>query len=73
MLMEFTSFEEALQICMQAENGSPKQQAALEYCLQHAPVDLRQMLAKRLDLRADEKNHEHGCGCGCGKEGQASN
>lgn len=72
MPMDFTSFEEALQICMQAENGSREQQAALEYCLQHAPVDLRQMLVKRLGLQADEKHHEHGCGCGCGKEGQGS-
>ena len=63
--MEFTSFEEALQICMRAENGSPGQQAAMEYCLRHAPTDLRLMLAKRLGLQ-DGAPHGHGCGCGSG-------
>jgi hypothetical protein len=61
--MKFSSFEEALQVCMRAENGSPAQQEAMEYCLRNAPADLRLMLAKRLGVE-EEISHGHGCGCG---------
>lgn len=60
--MEFNSFEQALQICMQAADGSDEQKEAMVFCLEHAPVDLRVMLEKRLKITGD---HQHGCGCGC--------
>jgi len=60
--MEFNTFEEALQICVTSENGSPEQDAALRYCLEHAPQDLRQMLMDHY-----HKLHGgHGDGCACG-------
>ena len=61
--MEFESFEQALEVCMNAEDGSPAQEAALGYCLQTAPPDLRAMLEKRLH----DAGHEDGCSCGCHK------
>jgi len=64
--MEYSSFEEALQVCMRAASGSPEQRVAMEYCLQHAPADLRMMLAKRLGLHEQGGCREHGCECGEG-------
>ena len=61
--MEFSSFEEALQVCMQAADGSDEQKEAMVFCLEHAPADLRAMLEKRLKITDD---HQHGSGCGCG-------
>ncbi|MBU0481661.1 MAG: hypothetical protein KKG47_11230 [Proteobacteria bacterium] len=61
--MEFESFEQALEVCMEAEEGSAVQEAALRYCLQTAPPDLRVMLEKRLHDAGDGD----GCGCGCHK------
>lgn len=66
--MEFTSFEEALRICMTAAEGSPEQEAALAHCLATAPPDLRLMLAQRLGVHECNEQHEHGCGCGCSGE-----
>ncbi len=60
--MEFESFEQALHFCMTAEDGSPDQKEAMIYCLQHAPVDLRAMLEKRLGLANDNDGLESGCG-----------
>jgi len=63
--MEFESFEQALQLCMTMDEGSPEQREAMNYCLQHAPPDLRAMLGKRLGLTdGDDKDHGD-CGCGC--------
>ena len=61
--MEFASFEQALQFCMQAADGSDEQKKAMVFCLEHAPADLRAMLEKRLKITDD---HQYGCGCGCG-------
>ena len=61
--MEFESFEQALETCMNAEDGSPEQEAAMRYCLKTAPPDLRVMLEKRLQ----DSGHDDGCGCGCHK------
>ena len=61
--MEFSSFEQALQVCMQAEDGSEEQKIALVFCLEHAPADLRVMLEKRLNITGE---HQHGTGSGCG-------
>ena len=47
---------------MQAADGSDEQKEAMVFCLEHAPVDLRVMLEKRLKITGD---HQHGCGCGC--------
>jgi len=59
--MEFASFEQALEVCMTAEEGSPLQEAALRHCLKTAPPDLRAMLEKRLH----DANAGDGCSCGC--------
>ncbi|OGQ96975.1 MAG: hypothetical protein A2521_11615 [Deltaproteobacteria bacterium RIFOXYD12_FULL_57_12] len=56
--MEFKSFEEALEVCMNAADNSPQQVAAMIYCLENAPPELRELL---LSLN---KNHAPGCGCG---------
>jgi hypothetical protein len=61
--MEFESFEQALQVCMQAADGSDEQKKAMVFCLEHAPADLRAMLEKRLKITGD---HQHGDGCECG-------
>lgn len=68
--MEFTSFEEALHICMTATEGSPEQEAALAHCLKTAPPDLRLMLAKRLGAHGGHEHHDHACGCGCSGKGE---
>ncbi|NTV15123.1 MAG: hypothetical protein HGA96_14530 [Desulfobulbaceae bacterium] len=68
--MAFTSFEEALHICMTATEGSPEQEAALAHCLETAPPDLRLMLAKRLGGQEGHGHHDHGCGCGCSGSGE---
>ena len=60
--MEFASFEQALQVCMQADDGSEEQKEAMVYCLEHAPSDLRSMLEKRLKITEAK---QQGCGCGC--------
>lgn len=65
--MEFSSFGEALQICLNAAAGSPEQEAALAHCLLTAPPDLRLMLMQRLGLAADHER-QPGCGCGCGEK-----
>ena len=61
--MQFESFEQALLVCMQASDNSEEQKAAMTFCLEHAPADLRSMLEKR--LKAAEE-HQQSCGCGCG-------
>lgn len=68
--MEFTSFEEALHICMTATEGGPEQAAALAHCLKTAPPDLRLMLAKRLAVQDGHDHHDHQCGCGCSGKGE---
>ncbi|MEW6594642.1 MAG: hypothetical protein AB1413_07215 [Thermodesulfobacteriota bacterium] len=60
--MEFTSFEEALKVCMTAAPESEEQDAALEYCLHHAPPDLKEKLRAAFVRSAAEKHD--GCGCG---------
>lgn len=44
--MEFTSFEEALKICMNAEEGSELQNRAAAYAIKHAPPELADKLVK---------------------------
>ncbi len=65
--MEFNSFEQALQVCMQADDGSDEQKQAMVFCLEHAPVDLRVMLEKRLKITEKQK---FGGDCGCGSGSQ---
>ncbi len=64
--MEFDSFEQALHICMTAEPESEEQDAALAYCLEHAPEELKEKIKEGLALfhRDQEENHQSGCGCG---------
>jgi hypothetical protein len=68
--MIFQSFEEALHVCLTAENGSPEQDEALVYCMEHAPTDLKEMLKARFvefhSGRQSTHDHKHGEGCGCG-------
>lgn len=61
--MEFASFEEALQVCVTAEEGSIEQDDALIYCFKNAPPALRETFKAQYD-----KLHGHKCGCGCEKE-----
>ena len=57
--MEFESFEQALEICLNGEEYSPEHVAALRYCLENAPPELQAMFQERIN------RHEHDCGCGC--------
>lgn len=59
--MEFTSFEQALQTCMTAEPESAEQDAALEYCLHHAPPELKERLRNAF---ARSRAKQGDCGCG---------
>ena len=45
---------------MTAEENSPEQDAALEYCLVNAPPDLKKKLKQYFEQR---HVHHHGCGC----------
>ena len=58
--MEFESFEQALEVCMKAEERSPEQVAAMIYCLENAPPELQAMLQERF-----RNAHGDDCGCGC--------
>lgn len=60
--MDFTSFEQALHVCMNAEPGSDEQEAALIYCLENAPPALKDKIAHALAGFHQGKNS--GCGCG---------
>ncbi|MFZ5774601.1 MAG: hypothetical protein ACOY3Z_03850 [Thermodesulfobacteriota bacterium] len=69
--MEFDSFEQALHICMNAEADSELQDAALAYCLVHAPPELRARLEESLAAfhrHTKDSGHGSGCGCGCDHE-----
>lgn len=71
--MTFQSFEEALKICLTAENGSPEQDEALVYCMEHAPGDLKAMLQDKFmefHTGKHDHDHDHGEGCGCGAHRQ---
>ncbi|MDA8163960.1 MAG: hypothetical protein M0017_02850 [Desulfobacteraceae bacterium] len=67
--MIFRSFEEALHICLTAESGSPEQDEALVYCMEHAPGDLKELLRQEFvhfhTGAPAAPGHEHGNGCGC--------
>ena len=63
--MEFTSFEEALNICLESEDGSEEQDAALLYCIEHAPPKLKEMLRNQFREHLARKKHAENCGCGC--------
>lgn len=58
--MDFSSFEEALKICLEAEEGSSEQVEAMLYCLEHAPPELQEMLQGKFS-----QPHGDNCGCGC--------
>lgn len=67
--MEFTSFEEALEICIASPDGSPEQDAALLFCLEHAPPSLKQKMGEEFLRFKNRKNcgcgdHHHGPDCG---------
>ena len=61
--MTFDSFEQALHICMTAEQGSKEQDEAVLYCLEYAPADLKDKL--RSIMRHNLPEHHNDCGCGC--------
>lgn len=60
--MEFESFEQALEICLNTEAHSPKQVAAMIYCLENAPPELQTMFHEHFKAL-----HGHECRCGCKK------
>jgi hypothetical protein len=64
--MDFTSFEQALSICMTADDNSEEQIAAMLYCLKNAPPELMEMLQEQFG-EGDENHH---CGCGCEADDQ---
>lgn len=49
---------------MQADDGSDEQKNALIFCLEHAPVDLRAMLEKRLKI-TEKQQAGSDCGSDC--------
>jgi hypothetical protein len=61
--MEFESFEQALQICVTAEQGSEEQDLALIYCIEHAPADLKDKIKEGLAnfQKRQKDNHDDGC------------
>ncbi len=61
--MNFTSFEQALQVCMTSQEGSPEQDEAMLYCLEFAPDDVKEKLQGI--MRHELPKHGHDCGCGC--------
>jgi len=67
--MDFQSFEEALTVCINAEEESEEQEAALIYCLEHAPAGLKEKIKEQfLAAKAAKGNScghgHHNCGCG---------
>ncbi|HIJ90388.1 MAG: hypothetical protein OEV89_06440 [Desulfobulbaceae bacterium] len=63
--MTFDSFEQALHACMTASPGSDEQEAALIYCLDNAPPELKDKIADALANFHQERKQSDGCGCGC--------
>ena len=63
--MHFDSFEQALHICMTAPPGSDEQEAALVYCLENAPDELKDKIAGGLENFHQAQKPNTGCGCGC--------
>lgn len=59
--VKFESFEQALQVCVGAEEGSREQVEAMIYCLENAPSELREILKERFK----GGSHAEECGCGC--------
>ena len=59
--MNFDSFEQALHVCMTAAPGSDEQEAALIYCLDNAPPELKDKITDALE----NFHKKPGCGCGC--------
>ena len=69
--MEFTSFEEALAVCINTKDGSTEQEEAMCYCIEHAPPAVKEEIKQQF-LAAKEAralggcNHNHSnCNCGC--------
>ncbi len=62
--MTFDSFEQALKVCMTAEEGSAEQDAALIYCLENAPPELQAVMKEQYRKFHE---HKHQCDCGCKK------
>ena len=63
--MEFNSFEQALTVCLEAEDGSELQEAAMFYCIDNAPAHLKEQIKAQF-LAA--KKTQSSCGCGCGHD-----
>jgi hypothetical protein len=64
--MDFSSFEQALQVCMTSTDGSPEQDKAILYCLEFAPDAVKEKL--RAIMRHQMPAHDHDGACGCGHE-----
>jgi len=63
--MEFTSFEEALHVCMTAEPESAEQDAALAYCLENAPPELKEKIMEGLAKFHNTQQDTQQTSCGC--------
>jgi hypothetical protein len=64
--MHFDSFAQALQACLTAAPESDEQEAALIYCLENAPPELKEKIAQSLAGFHGARqggHHEDGCGC----------
>lgn len=66
--MTFDSFEQALHACMTATPGSDEQEAALIYCLDNAPPELKDKIAGALASFHMGDKQGSSCGCGCNHE-----
>lgn len=65
--MHFDSFAQALEVCLNATPESDEQEAALLYCLENAPEELKEKIAQALAgfHKTGPGGHNQGCGCGC--------
>ena len=69
--MEFSSFEQALAFCVNAEDGSTEQEEAMGYCIEHAPADLKEEIKRQFTAAKEARalghcSHDNGsCSCGC--------
>jgi len=66
--MEFESFEQALHLCITTTPGSDEHEAALIYCLENAPPELKDKITDGLAQFHQKDAQGSGCGCGCNHE-----
>lgn len=69
--MEFASFEQALAVCINTEDGSNEQEEAMSYCIEHAPPEVKEEIKRQFAATKEARalggcNHDHtNCTCCC--------